>query len=368
MLFENWKANRFRAGPDLAWSATHFPLQREKIVVKDEPMRIYGPVPSRRFGLSLGIDLVPHKTCSFDCVYCQLGETDRLTITPQRFYPLDDVLRDVEEALDEDPLPDVITLAGSGEPTLFEPLGDLFDGLKALADIPILLITNSSLLWRADVAEAVHKTDILAPSLDAGDPETYRRVNLPHTDVPYDRLIGGLRDMTHAYAGEIRLEVMLIRGINDDEQSLEAIARQLETLRFDQVDINTPVRPPVPERGALPCYADVLERAKNLFGPKAKAIGRFSSAPKGEMRSELSFDDVDKDIREMLLRRPCTLGDISASLHLEREVVTRSLERLTARGLVKSRTNDGGSENGGSDDRGTYFFVPGENPTILPQQ
>lgn len=321
-------------------------------------MRIYGPVPSRRFGLSLGIDLVPNKTCSFDCIYCQLGPTTRLTLTPQPFFPLEEVMRDVEEALEDGPTPDVMTLAGSGEPTLFSPLGELFDGLKSLAEIPILLITNSSLLWRDEVAEAVLKTDILAPSLDAGDPETYRRVNAHHQDIPFDLLLKGLRNVTRAYAGEIRLEVMLVRGVNDDERSLEAIARQLESLRFDQVDINTPVRPPVPERGALPCDLDVLERAKELFGPKARAIGHFTSPSKSGVRSAMSFDDLDKDIREMLLRRPCTLGDISASLNLNREAITRSIERLVGRGLVKSRASQGG----------TYFFVPGDNPTILPRK
>ena len=184
-------------------------------------MRIYGPVPSRRFGLSLGIDLVPHKTCSFDCIYCQLGQADSVTVTPQRFYTLEAIIKDVEEALSEGPTPDVITLAGSGEPTLFSPLEELFDGLKSIGDIPILLITNSSLLWREDVARAIHKTDILAPSLDAGDEETYRIVNHPHRGITFDKLLSGLRAVTHSYTGEIRLEVMLIRGVNDDEKSLD---------------------------------------------------------------------------------------------------------------------------------------------------
>lgn len=318
-------------------------------------MRIYGPVPSRRFGLSLGIDLVPLKTCSFDCIYCQLGSTDRLTATREQFYPLEEILADVEQALARGPRPDVITLAGSGEPTLFTPLGDLFDGLKSMAHIPILLITNSSHLWREDVAEAVHKTDILAPSLDAGDAQTYVKMNAPHGDITYDRLIQGLRAVTSEYAGEIRLEVMLIRGVNDDGKSLEAIAQQLKTLRFDQVDINTPVRPPVPERGALPCYSDVLLRAEELFGPKACAIGSFANRPKSEKRTSRSFVDLDKDLREILLRRPCTLDDIAVALHLNRTVVVESIERLTGSGVVISRPVEGK----------TYFFVRGENPTIL---
>jgi wyosine [tRNA(Phe)-imidazoG37] synthetase (radical SAM superfamily) len=135
-------------------------------------MRTYGPVPSRRFGLSLGVDLVPHKTCPYDCVYCQLGPTTCLTTERRDFYPVDDVLRDVEDALADGPRPDVITLAGSGEPTLYRSLPQLFAGIRDLSDVPILLITNGALLFDEDVAGAARGADILAPSLDAGDART----------------------------------------------------------------------------------------------------------------------------------------------------------------------------------------------------
>jgi wyosine [tRNA(Phe)-imidazoG37] synthetase (radical SAM superfamily) len=322
---------------------------------KETPMRIYGPVPSRRFGLSLGIDLVPHKTCSFDCVYCQLGPTDLLVTNRADFYELDDSLEDVKEALDKAPRPDVITFAGSGEPTLFKSLGPLIDRLHSLSDIPVLLITNSSLLWREEVAAAARKADILAPSLDAGDEETFLRVNRPHGDITYDRLIEGLGGVTRTHPGEVHLEVMLIRDINDDERSLQAIAKRLEDIRFDRIDINTPVRPPVPERDALPCDDRVLDRALELFGPKAHAIGSFEKRPPSKASHFRSFSDRDKDIREMLLRRPCTVSDIVSSLGLGRQAVIESLERLTKAGLVNSRSGQGD----------TYFHTENPNPTIL---
>ncbi len=318
-------------------------------------MRIYGPVPSRRFGLSLGVDLVPHKTCSFDCIYCQIGATDRLCSIPEDFYEVDEIIEDVEEAIEDGPMPDVITFAGSGEPTLYRPLGELIDRLKQLADVPILMITNSSMLWRKEVAEAVLKTDILAPSLDAGDEVMYRRINRPHPEVTYDRVLDGLKTVTQSYAGEIRLEVMLIRGINDDEASMKRISQRLEGLRFDQIDINTPVRPPVPERGALPCFDEVLDRALEIFGPRAKAVGTFQPHTEGQTGRAKSFSDLDKDIRGMLLRRPCTVEDIAVSSGLQRNEVLNSLERLTAAGLVDSRSSQGG----------TYFHIPSANPTIL---
>lgn len=320
-------------------------------------MRIYGPVPSRRFGLSLGVDVLPHKTCSLDCTYCQLGPTDRLVAEPAAFYPVEEILADVAEALEDGPRPDVITLAGSGEPTLYDPLEALLDGLKALADVPLLLITNSSLLWRDEVARAARKADIIAPSLDAGDEETFRRLNRPHPDIDFERMLAGLAAATRAHPGEVRVEVMLVRGVNDDEASLRAIAARLAELRFDRIDVNTPVRPPVPERGALPCDAAVLAAALSLFGPRAAPIGAFAERRAAEP-ARRSFDDRDKDIREMLLRRPCTVEDIAASLGLPRQEAIASLERLTAAGLVDRRA---GAE-------GTYYHAVKPLGTLLPDR
>jgi wyosine [tRNA(Phe)-imidazoG37] synthetase (radical SAM superfamily) len=318
-------------------------------------MRIYGPVPSRRFGLSLGVDVLPHKTCPFDCIYCQLGETDCLSVEPKDFFEIDDIVADVEEALEDGPTPDVITFAGSGEPTLYRSLGLLIDRLHELADIPILLITNSTLLWRDDVAQAAYKADILAPSLDAGDAELFERINQPHPDIVFEKVIAGLEKVTHNHPGQVHLEVMLIDGINDDEQSLRDIADCLKRMRFDRLDINTPVRPPVPERGAVPCGQDVLDRALELFGPKAHAIGDFSKKGEPQKPRQREFNDLDKDIRGMLLRRPCTVEDIAGSLEVHRGDVIASIERLEAAGLVDSRSGD----------LGTYYHVPSANPTIL---
>jgi GTP-binding protein len=271
------------------------------------------------------------------------------------FYELDAILTDIKEALEREPAPDVITFAGSGEPTLFKSLGLLIDRLHALSNIPVLLITNSSLLWKEAVASAAVKADILAPSLDAGDEETFLRINRPRGEITYDKLVTGLKAVTRAHPGEVHLEVMLVRGINDDEKSLQAIAKQLREIRFDRIDINTPVRPPVPERNALPCDDSVLDRALELFGPKAHAIGTFNKHLPSPASPVRSFSDRDKDIREMLLRRPCTISDIVSSLGLGRQAVIESLERLTKAGLVNSRSGQGD----------TYFHTENPNPTIL---
>lgn len=317
-------------------------------------MRIYGPVPSRRFGLSLGIDIVPHKTCQFDCIYCQLGPTDHLSATTENFYTIEEIVADAKEALKDGPEPDVITLAGSGDPSLYASLSDLIDALKELSSAPVLYITNSSMLHIPEVAAAALKADIFAPSLDAGDEETFKQINCPHPDVTFDNVIKGLQSVTNAHPGEIRLEVMLLKGINDSEQSIRAIAQIVETLKVDRIDLNTPVRPPIPERGAIPCDESVLELAKSIFGPKAHSIGNFEKKRDVPSSQGRSFNDMDKDVRETLLRRPCTQEDICASLRMSPEDTSNTIDRLLNAGLIYPRENEGR----------TYYHTTSANPTI----
>lgn len=317
-------------------------------------MRVYGPVPSRRFGLSLGIDVVPMKRCTFDCIYCQLGASSNRINERQSFYPVSQILQDVATALNNGPTPDVLTLAGSGEPTLYADLEPLLDGLKGLADIPTLLITNSSLLYIDEVSRAAQKANILAPSLDAGDEATYRVINRPHKDFNFEQMFEGLKRTTRDHPGEVHLEVMLIEGINDDDESLRRIAERLEQLKFDRIDINTPVRPPMPERGAMPCDEETLARAQALFGPNAYPIADFVRRRHQRGDHRRSFSDMDKDIREMLMRRPSTIPDIIEALSVSKEEIVDSIERLLTARMIDAR--DAGNQ--------TYYHVVGNNLTL----
>ncbi|MBN2341034.1 MAG: radical SAM protein [Deltaproteobacteria bacterium] len=316
-------------------------------------MRIYGPVPSRRFGLSLGVDIVPHKTCPLDCIYCQLGETDCLQMEQETFFPIEEIIRDVKAALEEGPRPDVITLAGSGEPTLYSRLGELIDELKKLSSAPVLLITNAVLLTVPEVRAAALKADILAPSLDAGDEATFQKINKPHPDLNFNDIVTALIEVTNAHPKEVRLEVMLIDGINDDRQSIENIATITRQIKCDRIDINTPVRPPVPERGAMPCGEDTLELAKSILGPKATPIAKFEKRNHSKKPTH-NFDDLDKNVRETLMRRPCTLHDICDSHHLTEADARNILERLLAAGIIQADNTE----------QGIYYRTTGKNPTV----
>jgi wyosine [tRNA(Phe)-imidazoG37] synthetase (radical SAM superfamily) len=304
-------------------------------------------VPSRRLGLSLGVDLVPKKTCCYDCVYCQLGRTTNLTAKPEEFYPVAEVLADVRASLDSGPPPDVITLAGSGDPTLYLPLGELIDGLHELADIPVVLLCNGGLLFDPRIAQAALKADILAPSLDAGDAHTFAKINRPHASVGFAEMLRGLKDVCEKHPGKVRLEVMLVRDLNDSDESIQRIAGQLGPIRTESIDINTPVRP-APGRKAAPCDPERLEAAVRAFGPGARIIADYpeSTGPRAV--------DAEKRTLDMLSRRPCTVEDIRAALGLHPNEVIKILDRAMKSGKVEKRN------------RGGKIFYSSSAESILP--
>ena len=293
---------------------------------------VYGPVPSRRFGLSLGVDLVPYKTCCFDCVYCQLGRTTELTMERREFVPADEILTDISESLSTGPRPDVITFAGSGEPTLYAGLGRLIEGIHNSCDVPVLLLTNGALLCRDEVAAEVMQADILAPSVDAGDAETFRRINRPHADLSFESLLQGIGRVAEAYRGRLQLEVMLTREINDSNESIQAIKKAIEDLPVESIDLNTPVRPP-PDREMSPCSPESLEAACRAFGPRARMIASYS----GRQAESVALDADEQQILEMISRRPCTVDDIGSSLGMAPNLVIKILDRAVEDGRAVRR-------------------------------
>ncbi len=283
---------------------------------------VYGPVPSRRFGLSLGVDLVPYKTCCYDCLYCQLGKTTELTVTRQDFVSREEVLADIRQALSSGPRPDVITLAGSGEPTLYASLGKLVEGIHFTCDIPVLLLTNGALLYHDEVAAEVLTLDILAPSLDAGDQETFELINRPHPDITFEKMLTGVRQVIGKFEGRLPLEVMLAQGVNDSDESVHRIATVLDDLRTDSVDLNTPVRPP-PDRKVSACSKKRLEAARAAFGSRARIVAAYSGR-----QAECAESVQDQRlIIEMISRRPCTVEDISSSLGIPSNLVIKFLDQ-----------------------------------------
>lgn len=229
---------------------------------------VYGPVPSRRMGLSLGVSPIPRGTCNHTCVYCQLGRTTHLTNIPGHFYPVEEILSEVEGWLDHHRRIDIITIVGEGEPTLYADLKALITGIQNLTDLPVAVITNGALLYEAEVADALEQADLVLPSIDAPDERLYRRINRPHGSLSFDRVIQGLRDFSRHYRGRLWIETMLLKGVNDSDDSLLRLRRLINTIDHDRLFINTPVRPPAETDVAEPSR-ERLEAALRILGGTA---------------------------------------------------------------------------------------------------
>lgn len=213
---------------------------------------IYGPVPSRRLGQSLGISPIPVKTCNYNCIYCQLGKTTNFTNCRQSFFNPQKIIKELKLVLEEDFHIDYLTFVGEGEPTLSKDIGFLINEVKKVSDIPIAVITNGSLLSSNTVRDELRKADTIIPTFDAGNSRLYRYINRPHKEITFDKLVQGLKLLRKEFKNEIWLEVMLIKDINDSVEQLNEIQNYSDIFEPDQVQINIPSRPPTEKWVKIP--------------------------------------------------------------------------------------------------------------------
>jgi len=226
---------------------------------------VYGPVPSRRLGISLGISPIPKKTCNYSCIYCQLGRTDIMTNTRKMFFPVQKIMSEFNEVLKKRIFFDVITIVGEGEPTLYLGLGELISEIKGKTDKPVALITNGALLYDRDLRREAAKADIVLPTLDAYDEASFRKINRPFGQLSFESVNAGLIAFSEEYEGQLWLEIMLMAGINDDEKSLSKYEQALKKIKYDRLYLNTPVRPPA-EAGVEALSYEAMSRAAARLG------------------------------------------------------------------------------------------------------
>jgi wyosine [tRNA(Phe)-imidazoG37] synthetase (radical SAM superfamily) len=283
---------------------------------------LFGPVPSRRLGRSLGVDIIPLKTCTQNCIYCQLGKDAPQILQRSEYAPISAVLEELRLKIQDGLEADYITISGSGEPTLHSGLGWLIDGIRKLSRIPIAIITNGTLLGQADVRADCSKADVVLPSLDAGDADTFRKINKPHPALDFDSYVEGLVQFRREYPGQFWLEVFLCEGINTNQTAILNLKTLIDKIGPDKIQINTAVRPVVhPE--AAKVEPQKLEQIARFFGPRAEVIADFSR----HMGRE-TFSSDETSILEMLLRRPCSFDDICSGLELHPHVVQKVLAEL----------------------------------------
>jgi wyosine [tRNA(Phe)-imidazoG37] synthetase (radical SAM superfamily) len=293
---------------------------------------VFGPVPSRRLGQSLGIDTLPLKTCNWNCVYCQLGRSVPLTNERREYFPRQDILVEVEIALAAHKPGEIdwVTFVGSGEPLLHIGLGWLIRQVKRLTELPVAVITNGSLLFLPEVREELLAADAVLPTLDAGTAELYRRINRPHPDITFDRLVEGLLDFWKEYSGRLWVGVMLLRGLNDTPQALWDIAKVLQKIQPNAVHINLPTRPPV-ETWVKPPNEESLMQAVAILGNIAEVVHP------AEGSFDLSgYDNLIDAVIGIITRHPMRQEELERTLdRWLPEQVNQTLEDLASSGRAQ---------------------------------
>ncbi len=294
---------------------------------------VFGPVPSRRLGRSLGVDLVPYKVCTYDCIYCQLGKTTFKTIDRKEWLKVDYVLHEIEEKLKTNP--DYITLSGSGEPTLYSKLDVLIDRIKQMTDIPVAVLTNGSLLWQKEVRQQLLNADRVIPSLDAGDEYLFTKINRPHEQITFEKLLCGLIEFKKEYKGKYSLEIMLIEGYNSINKEILKLKECVKYIYPGSVHLNTVTRPST-EYYAKRVSEKKLKDYAKLFIPPAEVI-----ADHKKTYDHKEFDVDQDEIMNMLRRRPCSLDDIMNGLGMSRNHIIKYIDDLEKENKINHKLFDG---------------------------
>ena len=314
-------------------------------------MIVFGPVPSRRLGRSLGINNIPPKICSYSCIYCQLGRTLKMQTSRKEFYKPKDIYREVEEKIkkikNRKETVDYLTFVPDGEPTLDINLGREIENLKPIG-IKIAVITNSSLIWREDVQRDLSQADLVSIKIDTVDENIWRKINRPHPDLNLEDILDGISIFSREFKGVIYTETMLIDNINDSEDILRDTADFISKISIDKSYISIPIRPPAEREIRIPSEEN-LNKAYNIFREKNIDVeyligyegNEFSST--GNIREDIlsitSVHPIREDGLKKLLRKADIKWDIVEELIAKeelKEVVYRD-KKFYIRNLSKQR-------------------------------
>ncbi|WP_300369684.1 GTPase ObgE [Brachyspira sp.] len=331
-----YKANEERY--DNTVKQTKEPLLLNQNKNKLKTKRVFGPVVSKRLGNSLGIDVIPHKTCSYNCIYCQLGSEENTKTNLANYYSVDEIIYELKEALLNNKNIDYITFAGSGEPTLYKDLKKLIYEIKQITDIPVCIITNGSLLYKQEMRSDLLMADLVIPSLDAGNIDTFKIIDQPDNEIDFDKMVNGLIEFRRVFKGEYWLEVFLLKDINDSDEELDDIIKIVNQIKPDIVQLVTATRRTSSDK-AKALSNEEMQRAKKYFESKCSIkidVPSVSENSKGNTK-----DITEEDIINFLIRQPDTVHMIAMSFNEDERKVTELLKTLVENGKVKEEIVNG---------------------------
>lgn len=309
-------------------------LNNKKLKTK----RVFGPVLSKRLGNSLGIDVIPHKTCSYNCIYCQLGSEENTITDLTNYYSVDEIIYELKEALLNNKNIDYITFTGSGEPTLYKDLKKLIYEIKQITDIPVCIITNGSLLYKQEMRSNLLLADLIIPSLDAGNEETFKLIDNPNKEIDFDKMVEGLIEFKKVFKGEYWLEIFLLKDINDNEDELDDIIKIVKKIKPDRIQLITATRRVANEK-AKALSDEELKKIKKYFNSKCDIeidIPNISENHKGNNKKI-----TEEDIVNFLIRQPDTAYIIAKSFNENERKVKELLDLLIKKNKVREEIVNG---------------------------
>jgi wyosine [tRNA(Phe)-imidazoG37] synthetase (radical SAM superfamily) len=296
---------------------------------------VFGPVPSRRLGRSLGIDIIPSKLCTLDCIYCEVGKTDKRGLARKEYFPTNEIIEEARRALNEFTQIDYVTVTGSGEPTLHKGIGEIIHAIKGMTSVPIAVLTNGTLLYLPEVRASLLEADVVSPSLDAATEDVFQKIDRPNPKLRLQGIIEGMKQFRREYKGKLWIEILFVKGINDSDDEVHKLKKALDEIQPDKIHLNTVVRPPT-EFFALPISENRMREIQQILGEKAEIISSFSLH-----RRDDKITPHSELILAALERRPMTSDELAAALSVSQENILQFLHQLEETKKIREVTFDG---------------------------
>ncbi len=297
---------------------------------------IFGPVLSRRLGASLGLDIVPYKTCTFDCIYCECGSTTEKTILRKPYIDAEKILVELRDYLKSNQKPDYITLTGSGEPTLNSEIGLLIRQIKKITKAQVAVLTNSSLLYLPEVRNDLMPADLVVPSLDAALSGSFNEINRPHEGLELLKIIQGMIAFREEFKGEIWLELLFVKGVNNQDKEIEALIRVIKEIQPDKVQVNTVDRPPA-EKTAMAIDKQEIEDIYNRFKAQSLPVEIITSNKKKNAIESFEMEDLKDKIINLIKRRPETGVNMAKTFGVSINYINKVLRDLEEQKIIKRK-------------------------------